>query len=274
MISRFKPKKRIEISLQNRLLSWINWHFNEIVKRANTVQEVLNELDTLTHSPAWEKIAYDSALQMVRRVAVENALDWREAAQKSSNGFRIFQQLKAELHNNGPFRELTRRNANLFKTLPGDLARSVVQHTQSEAVRGKRPEAVLADIRARAPHLAEWQCRRIARTEVSKTWAAVTQTRSQSIGVHWYEWSGSLDARERASHKHLEGVLINYNNPPSPEALLGIKSNLGTGNAGFFPNCRCTAIPVGDADEVSWPHKVYYNGRIQLMAKKTFLAIQ
>lgn len=67
----------------------------------------------------------------------------------------------------------------------------------------------------------------------------------------------------------MEGVLVNWNEPPSPEALAGEKS-VGNYHAGNIWNCRCYPEPLIEIDDISWPHKVYTNGKIQTMGKMQF----
>jgi hypothetical protein len=68
----------------------------------------------------------------------------------------------------------------------------------------------------------------------------------------------------------MDGVIIFWNEPPSPEALDGIASKLGHYHAGEAPNDRCYAEPVLDISDVNWPHKVYHNGAIHMMNKTQF----
>jgi uncharacterized protein with gpF-like domain len=77
----------------------------------------------------------------------------------------------------------------------------------------------------------------------------------------------------RNSHEILEGVLVNFNNPPSPEKLAGEKRDYGVYNAGEIFNCRCYPEPVIDFNDITFPTKVYFNGKITRMRKADFLKI-
>jgi uncharacterized protein with gpF-like domain len=112
----------------------------------------------------------------------------------------------------------------------------------------------------------------IARTEVSKTSTALTRARSEDIGIRWYVWKTSEDARVRSSHKHMDNVLISWSSPPSPEKLDGLRS-VGHYHAGEIWNCRCYAEPVIEVEYLSWPHKVYCGGQIVKMSRKQFEGI-
>ena len=112
--------------------------------------------------------------------------------------------------------------------------------------------------------------RLIARTEVSKTTTALTKARSENLGINWYVWRTVLDGlRVRKSHRIMEGVLVNWNMPPSPEKLAGEK-DVGNYHAGNIWNCRCYPEPLISVDDIRWPHKIYINGRIEIISKKEF----
>ena len=67
----------------------------------------------------------------------------------------------------------------------------------------------------------------------------------------------------------MEGVLVNWNDPPSPEKLIGEK-DVGKYHAGNIWNCRCYSAPLLEIDDVKWPHEVYMNGKIKKMNRKEF----
>lgn len=215
--------------------------------------------------------------RMVTMTLQTNASSWREAASKSSKGKRIYEAIRQERlngHVGGTFQRLVEENASLIRSLPLTAARRVTSIVSTMQGEGLRASAVTARIQREYPHLLRSQAHLIARTEVSKAESAFTRARSQALGLNWYEWETSHDTRVRPSHKLMNAVLVNWNDPPSPEALLGIRSTLGKYNAGNCPNCRCPALPLITVDDVRWPHKVYQDGRIRMMTRAQFLTIQ
>lgn len=58
--------------------------------------------------------------------------------------------------------------------------------------------------------------------------------------------------RVRKSHRIMEGVLVNWNMPPSPERLAGEK-DVGNYHAGNIWNCRCYPEPLISVDDIRWP---------------------
>lgn len=213
--------------------------------------------------PEWlDAFAYAAARRMVTGVFISAGRTWRDVAWRSTNGLLMYRALRHEL--SGPigerFNQLIVENSSLITSLPAKVAELV-------AVRVARHEQIGERARETANHLlghvARARAQLIARTETSKATTALTQARSENLGLDWYVWRGSLDQRERLAHRRLEGVLIRWGDPPSPEALVGIRSRLGHYHAGNAPNCRCGPEPLVDLSQVSWPARVYYSGVIR-----------
>jgi hypothetical protein len=74
----------------------------------------------------------------------------------------------------------------------------------------------------------------------------------------------------------MEGVLINWNNPPSPEMLSpdGEQAHYGYYHAGDTVNCRCYAEVVVNLEYVDFPAKVYRNNSIARMTRGEFQKIE
>lgn len=264
----WRYRSQIERRFSNAL-SQITRQVRFIVKRYHTLQDITAAIASLTNSPQWQTLALSEALKMTRSLAAENAKTWREAAVKSQNGTVIYKQLRQELTNNGKFIALVQRNANIIRSLPNDIAKHVTEHAASQAIAGLRPEAMIEHIRAAAPGISETRARLIARTETAKTQAAITQVRSEQLGLNWYIWRTSEDQRVRSSHKHMDGVICNFQSPPSPEELIGEQPQGYYGPSETF-NCRCYAEPIVDPDFLPASVKVYQNGQIRKLTKREF----
>jgi SPP1 gp7 family putative phage head morphogenesis protein len=209
---------------------------------------------------------------MVTGLAVDNAGDWRLAALKSTKGRLIFKLLRDEF--NGPhgqrLRDLIIHNARLVKSLPLDVAESLLDHVKTEAIKGRRADDIMQDIKDRVPDIVDSKARLLARTEISKTSTAITRARSESIGLDWYVWRTSKDSRVRHSHEIMDGVLVKWTDPPSPERLASEPRTYGNYHAGEIFNCRCYPEPVIRLDTLTWPMKVYTGGRIVRMNRAQF----
>ena len=153
--------------------------------------------------------------------------------------------------------------------MPEDVARKITAHASKMYLSGARSVEVEQYVRALAPKLADSRIRLIARTETSKAETALTRERSLNIGADWYQWQSSRDSRVRPSHKNMDGVIVAWNNPPSPEQLIGEHSTLGRYHAGSTVQCRCIALPIVSLDEIRWPARVY-TGSIVMMTRAAF----
>lgn len=79
----------------------------------------------------------------------------------------------------------------------------------------------------------------IARDQVLKLNAEVTQKRHEAAGIVEFVWSTSRDERVRPDHKVLEGKRYRYDDPPVVDRRRGTR-----GLPGIHFQCRCVAIPV------------------------------
>lgn len=233
------------------------------------------KIRAMARSPTFTEAAEKAALAMLTQLAEDNARTWREAARHSSKGRILYDAIQNELHKklDRQYWEIISRNADYIKSLPDELAEIASRRAAENALSGRRASDIIPEIMEMYPGLAKSHARLIARTETSKAQSALTRTRAESIGINWYEWKTSEDSRVRSSHRHMDGVLIRFDNPPAPETLIGMKSQ-GHYNAGDIYNCRCYAAPLTEIDDVSWPHKVYYGGRIVKMARVQFQKIE
>ena len=88
--------------------------------------------------------------------------------------------------------------------------------------------------------------RLIARTESAKLQTAIDEHRATSLGSVCYQWLSSKDKRTRPSHRAMNNVIVFWR-PDSQKPLL----DKMRGNAGEFPNCRCTPIAILDENDLT-----------------------
>lgn len=247
--------------------------FDHIAKSSGADQEKYRrKMLNFQNSKAFDNYIESIVRRMVTPISVANMRTWRLASKKSTKGLLIYKLLKDEVDVNGNyiFEDQIRENVGLIKTLPSDVADKVVRDIVDEAIKGKRARTIETVIREQTDKHSRASARLIARTEVSKTTTAITKARSEDLDLKWYVWRTALDGdRVRKSHRNMEGVLVAWSNPPSPEKLVGEK-DVGNYHAGNIWNCRCYPEPLLDIDDVKWPHKVYYQERIQSMTKTQF----
>jgi uncharacterized protein with gpF-like domain len=150
------------------------------------------------------------------------------------------------------------------------LAEQVADFVKEESFKGRRASAIAGDLVRQFPKVAESRIAMTARTQVSKASTALARARAENLGLGWYVWRTSREACMRKAQRFMDGILIAWAEPPSPESFLGVASTLGEYHAGDCPNCRCYPEPVVRIDLVAWPAKVYHDGRIQRMTRSRF----
>lgn len=262
--------RRIHFRYQ-KALRLASRYIQKYVANAETVEQATSLLLEIPHQYWWRDFAVKESLKMVKSIAVENATTWREAAKQGGRSQEIHKLLKQEFQHSQIFQKLVQTNAQKIVSLPSEVARETTKQASRYAISGWRPEALAKKMKEDIPNITEWKAMQIARTEVSKAQEAITQTRSQQLGLDWYVWETSMDQRVRSSHDHMQGVLCNYNNPPSPETLIGQPSTLGHYNAGSAPNCRCYAATLIDPELETWPKKIVINNKIETISKPEFI---
>lgn len=258
----FQVNRRTELRYFRDLLGIVRRYAEEFAEWTSA---------TLLTVPEWlEAYANSAARRMVTGLYAENARSWRQAAYLSSEGPAIRLALQRELRSRvgRRYRELIRENAALIKSLPEEAAAVAVQRAARVAREGRRAEGLSGEGLFR--HVARSRAMLIARTETAKANAALTQARAEDLGLDWYVWQTSEDQRVRPSHRKMQGVLVRFNEPPSPEALIGQRSTLGHYGAGNCPNCRCYSEPLLRTSQIAWPHRAYSGGRLQMVTLAQF----
>jgi SPP1 gp7 family putative phage head morphogenesis protein len=264
-------RKRTERRYQQRLAKLAE-RLSKQVRQQKTLDQIVDSLLKLLNTKWFLQYCHQEALNMVKSVVVENARTWREAAKLGTHSAEIHHLLRREFENHARFNDLIYQNAEYIKTIPQTMAERITAMAAKEAQAGRRTDEIIKAIHGQAPHLAHWQAMRIARTEVAKAQSTVTKVRAQQIGIDQYVWRTAQDQRVRSSHKHMEGVICRYSDPPAPERLDGEKSQ-GHYGPGEIYNCRCYAEPVIDAEFLPESIKVLQGGQIVRMTRAKFEAL-
>ena len=274
------PSQRKGFDLPRRIERAYRVAINKIVGRVlmpklpeETLEQWLGKIAERSKAEDIREASELLAKQMVAAADSSNQKTWKQAAAKWSKGRKLYRWLQMELQGTSlgaKVQTIIRENAAYISSIPLECAQTLVDEVSKAQQAGARASTIAKMTRARFPVLLRSRVNLIARTEVAKASTALTQARSEQVGADWYEWITSGDVRVRTSHKKMNGILVNWSHPPSPEALVGEDSSLGDYHAGACPNCRCTSAPLLDVDDVSWPHKVYSNGAVKSMTRAEF----
>lgn len=267
----WEARKHIEASYKSALRKLGNFLSDKILED-DTFDKVFKKLTHAQQSKPFNQWVQSLAKTFITNTLEENARTWRQAARKSSQGDMIrnsLENLMEDTHTGTRVKELVADNAKYIKTIPKDVTQDMTKYMQEQAFKGRRTAYRDADFKKMVGNMTEKHAKVIARTETSKAMSALTQARSEDIGLDWYIWHTSEDVRVRNSHKNMDNVLCRFSDPPAPEELVGEKS-AGHYQAGNIYNCRCYSAPVVLWKNVSWPHRVYADGKISSMTKQQF----
>lgn len=269
--SQWKYKKKNKTDI-NRYFNDLQSFLKDLFKDIESVNEGISRLDQLAIDPQFNKLSEEAARKIITYQSYTNAKTWREAAKSSSKGKTLYKALRFELSRKDAFNDLIIQSANQIKTLPSNIANRVVKRISKLTIQGKRSSEIAKDIKRYFPEATKASATLIARTQVAKTYAAITESRAKSLGINCYVWFTVGGPLVRDSHHHMHDVIVFYNDPPAPEELIGKKSQ-GRYHAGGIYNCRCYEEPIIDIDDITWPHKVYHNNKITRMSRKQFIKL-
>lgn len=282
----WEPKQRIE-RMYRRSLQEIAKQIILRIGDSTDIEAIKKTLHYVMKSNEFKKYAEASATKMATHLFADVGKTWRQAAKENGKGREIYEALQKELKGKTGkiLAAQIKRNADLIKSLPDDIAEDLTGYIAKETFKGRRAADIAEEIKRKFPAQTKARADLIARTEVSKTQSGLTEARCRQFGIDWYIWracgGSSGDGRTRKSHRAMSGVIVAWDDPPAPESLFPItgptgkryKNSLGNYHAGCCPNCRCYAVPVIDIDFMDWPARVYRGGRIQTVSKKAFKKI-
>jgi len=194
---------------------------------APTISQILRRYSDLLTD--W---AASTAGRMIADVNQEDRKAWAERSQEMAKALRD-EILNADTGT--AMRGLLAEQVTLIKSIPTEAAQRVHELTLKGIENGSRANEIAKEIR-RSGEVATSRAQLIARTEVSRTAATLTEARAKANGSTGYIWRTSHDGDVRSSHKAMEGKFVSWSDPPTLEKL--------TGHAGCLPNCRCWPEPV------------------------------
>ena len=120
--------------------------------------------------------------------------------------------------------------------------------TEQAVTNGWSVKALQEQIKALDTKITKSRAAFIARDQIGKLNGTITQKRMEDIGLTMYEWSGSVDERERDSHRVMEGKLCRWDDATvySDDGGKTWKNRADIGGVlkhpGMDYQCRCCAL--------------------------------
>ena len=123
------------------------------------------------------------------------------------------------------------QNAALIKSIPEQHMARVESIIRSGVMAGESPKSLAAKIQE-AGGVTKRRATLIARDQIGKANAELTQYRQMDLVIKDYTWITSHDERVRSSHRVRDGVQFSWDKPPED------------GHPGMPIQCRCHASPI------------------------------
>lgn len=167
--------------------------------------------------------------------------------------------------------EIEKQNFLMIKSVPEKILKTYqqkdIQNLIGAVAEGKRSRSYFEN---QLQFHGYKNAKLIARTETAKMQTAIDKLAAQDLGSVIYEWRSNNDRRTRPSHKEMDGVLVfwrdNENEKPLRDKMRG--------DAGEFPNCRCTTLAIVDPDRLNLSYYKVYNyhtDKIETVKKSVLL---
>lgn len=170
--------------------------------------------------------------------------EWKKAVSKTL-GIDILE----DYYSGDFYKEMIERwvsaNVDLIKTQPTESLGRMKELIYKDYMSGRSTSNIVKELQAQYG-MDKRHAQLIARDQTAKLNSEITQSQQRDAGVSKYEWSGTLNKRERESHKDLEGKIFSWDNPPETDG--GRRCHPGEDY-----QCRCCALPVFDLDNLDLP---------------------
>lgn len=236
----FKPSKAAEASF-GRALRQVGRASGHIVDAHVDGSKLIGEKEMRAALAAYSKLltpwARRQAAKMLEQVSKSNRTAYQKAANaqlQEKNAKEMGRLLRITTAESG-VREVAAALANeqvgLITSIPLRAGERAQKLALEAVFNGTRADEI-AEALSRSTDVSESDAARIARTEVARSNAALTQARAQGIGAKWYIWRTTMDGAEREAHAQMNGEHVKYSEVPE-------LSDGTRGHAGTFPYCRC-----------------------------------
>lgn len=202
----------------------------------------------LTESESYDKFAKKFAKTLAKKGLAHKRGIWRKyfkAAQQKRHG--VFAKTYSEFQH----QQLTKavyHNFTMIKTIP----QHILEVSKQKYMQALKQQVLSGEIGRKS---FEKELRKkgatnakvIARTEAAKLQTAIMENRAKDLGSVAYIWLSSNDVRTRRSHRNMNSVVVFWRNTDSEKPRLDKMQ----GNAGEFPNCRCSTEPILDEKDIT-----------------------
>jgi SPP1 gp7 family putative phage head morphogenesis protein len=232
----FDARSRLYRLDPGRVPSWIVAEATSYAMKAKGTHEellrVLNE--TVSHL---ESLVIDHPVNPEKSI---NEIDrgFKSAAEQLQISPKLSDQARTEMKH-----EYTNNMKLWIDKFSREEITQLRQRVELNATQGYRFDRLIASIKNRYS-VSENKATFLARQETSLFLAKFREKRFKDAGIRRYRWSTAHDDRVRHDHRHLNGIVFSYDEPPIVD-----QKTARRGNPGQDYNCRCVDIPVPEGLE-------------------------
>jgi len=194
----------------------------------------------LQNSKLYKKFCKEFAAKLAKKgLANERGL-WRYYFKAAKKAGLIGIDVKYSDYEQQIYEKAVKNNFKMIKSIPEEVFKTFkeksVQALLEQVLNGTRGRRYFEE--QLKSHGAK-KAGVIARTETAKLQSIITENRATNLGSVAYIWKSSRDKRTRQSHKEMNDVVVFFRQQDEKPLRDGMR-----GNAGEFPNCRCTILPI------------------------------
>lgn len=240
--------KRIEKEINKIYEEVFKKVFKESKKKSKTLnKKVISEIILkLENSKKYQKFAEKFAKELSKKGLADQRGVWKKYFKAAKSKKHIVLPDRYSDFEKQQFKKATLHNFKMIKSIPKQIMDvykyKYISTLNKQVVSGKLGRKTFEKelLESGANH-----AKLIARTETAKLQTVITENRSFDLGSICYKWKSSNDARTRESHKEMNNVIVFWRKDSEKPLLDGMN-----GNAGEFPNCRCSPLPIFDEDDL------------------------
>jgi SPP1 gp7 family putative phage head morphogenesis protein len=234
-VSSFKPKTRVERELARQLMKIAERSggiLSQYIRRLPDGSVEITDIAALSaalvrYAKQLEPWAIETATKAIQQISTQNLAAWKATGVAIGLSDSLVKKAAAAL---------LREQVDLIKSIPTRMAERAQSLALEAQKTGARASVIAAEIE-NSTKVAQSRAVLIARTEIAKANATLTQARAQSVGATHYVWRTAGDNDVRETHAELDGKVFAFDDPPYIDGE-------GNHHAGEFPNCRCYAEPI------------------------------
>lgn len=218
----------------------------------------LNAVQTITsieNSVQYEKFAQQFALELAKTGLNQQRGVWRKFYKASQQTHNVAIPKTLREYEANIMSVAIKQNFTMIKSIPNEMMKLLEHDYVSTLIESVAKGSLGRNaFRMQLAAHGHKNAKLIARTETAKLQTTIMETRAKELNLVAYEWVASRDKRTRPSHRDMDGVIVFWREQSQKPLLDKMR-----GNAGEFPNCRCTPEPIVDESELTDTYYKVYN---------------